>query len=353
MFFVRNVLAFALLRLIYQIYDSYYIYQKDGAKVVDTLVYAGRIRDQEVLAQSSSGGAFTVLSDFFLDNNDAVLCTGYNYSTDQAEQRILFDKAERDKCKGSIYMQSYALQSWKEAIEWLKKNPHKKMIFFGLGCQGAAFDKVCVQSKIREQVTIIDIICHGVPSPLIWKEYIKTLRKNGTISDINLRDKRNGWSKSIGVAKIDGKEISLSKWRRLYSSRTILRPCCSVCPYTTVKRKTDITIGDFWGLEKSIPEFYNEKGTSIFLVHTEKGATLFDAIKDNLDYRDSDINKCLQPNLIKPTQHAKNREKLWKDYEGNGIDYVMNKYGKISIINRVVRFVKNRCINVISHKIIA
>lgn len=316
---------------------------------METLVYAGRILDQGVLAQSSSGAAFTALSDYFLDNNDAVLCTGYNYSTDQAEQRILFDKVERDKCKGSMYMQSYALKSWKEAIEWLKRNPQKKLIFFGLGCQGAAFDKVCEQNKIRKQVTIIDIICHGVPSPLIWKQYIKALQKNGEISDINLRDKRNGWSRSIGVAKINGKEISLSKWRRLYSSRTILRPCCSVCPYTTVERKTDITIGDFWGLEKSIPDFYNEKGTSIFLVHTEKGEALFDAIKDKLDYRKSDTNNCLQPNLINPTQHAKNRKKFWKDYENKGIDYVMKKYGNISLPKKTARYIKRKLSRLFSH----
>lgn len=309
---------------------------------MNTQVYAARLQDHEALVRSSSGGAFIAISDYFLANNNAILCSGYDYLTHQTEQMLIFDKTKRNQCIGSMYMQSYVLNSWKEAIEWLKRNPEKELAFFGLGCQGDAFIKICEKYNIRERVTIVDIICHGVPSPLIWKEYVGKLEREGKISDINFRDKRNGWSKSIGVAKINGKEVSLSEWRRLYSSRMMLRPCCSVCPYTKIDRQTDITIGDFWGLEKSIPEFYNEDGTSLFLIHTDKGAELFDKLRDVLDYRKSDVSKCIQPNLQKPTEHSKHRQAFWRDYETKGIDYIVKKYGKKRIIKKIVRYLARK-----------
>ncbi len=300
-----------------------------------TKVYAGRIKDRDVLNHCSSGGAFTVLSDAFLDNGDAVLCAGYNYSTHHTEFRLVFSHYERDLCRGSMYMQSYALNSWSKALDWINENPEKKLIFFGVGCQAAAFIKFCESNRVLDRVTVVDIICHGAPSPLIWKEYAISLGKKGRLSDINFRDKRTGWNKSIGIAKINGKEISLSKWRCAYSNRIMLRPCCASCPYTTVKRETDMTIGDFWHLEKSMPDFYDDMGTSVFLIHTEKGMRLFDKIKDNIDYKESNTKDCWQMNLEKPTEHANGREKFWKDYWEKGIDFVMEKYGTIGFMKRV------------------
>lgn len=312
---------------------------------VMTKVYAGRIKKRDVLNHCSSGGAFTVLSDVFLNNSNAVLCAGYNYNSHQTEFRLLFTFDERDMCRGSMYMQSYALDSWREALEWLKEHSEKKLIFFGVGCQGSAFLDFCKKNNILDRVTVVDIICHGVPSPMIWKEYVAALEKKGKLSNINFRDKRNGWNKSIGIAKQNGVEISLSKWRRAYSSRIMLRPCCAYCPYTTVERETDITIGDFWHLEKSIPDFFDDKGTSVFLIHTEKGMELFSRIKEKIDYQESSTKDCLQMNLEKPTEHADTRTEFWRDYRTKGIDFVMEKYGTISFIRRVKRKM-NKLLNI-------
>ena len=290
---------------------------------METKVYAGRIKDRDVLHYCSSGGAFTALSDVYLNGGGAVLCSGYNYSTHQTEFRLVLTSADRDSCRGSMYMQSCALDSWYQAEKWLVSNPDKKLIFFGVGCQGAAFLEYCNRKGIRHRVTIVDIICHGVPSPMIWKKYVESFGKEKNLSDINFRDKRTGWNKSIGIAKVNGKEVSLSKWRQAYSKRVMLRPCCAFCPYTAIERKTDITIGDFWHLEKSMPEFFDDMGTSVFLVHTEKGLALFEDIKDKLDWRESNTEDCWQLNLEKPTDHAETREEFWKNYHRKGINYVM------------------------------
>jgi len=308
---------------------------------METKVFAGRIKDRDVLRFCSSGGAFTVLSDVFINEGNAILCAGYNYDDHQTEFRLVFSSQERDACRGSMYMQSYALDTWRQAENWLKNNPNKKLIFFGVGCQGAAFIKFCEIKGLRERVTVVDIICHGSPSPMIWKQFAQSIEKDGNLSEINFRNKRTGWSKSIGTAKLDGKEISLSKWRRVYSSRTIMRPCCSTCPYTVIERKTDITIGDFWHLENSMPDFFDDMGTSVFLIHTEKGAALFEAIKSKIDYRKSNTKDCWQLNLEKPTEHAENRGVFWEDYRIKGIDYVMKKYGTTNHMMKVKRKIKS------------
>lgn len=304
---------------------------------METKVYAGRTKDREVLNYCSSGGAFTVLSDEFLNSGDAVLCAGYNYGTHQTEFHMVFTKRDRDACRGSMYMQSYALDTWMEAADWLKRYPEKKLIFYGVGCQSAGFISFCERKGLRDRVTVVDIICHGSPSPMIWKQYAESLEVKGKLSEINFRDKRTGWDKSIGMAKVNGMEISLSKWRRLYSSRTILRPCCASCPYTVIERNTDITIGDFWHLERSMPDFFDDMGTSVLLIHTEKGMDLFHRVKAKMDYRESNTKDCWQMNLEKPTEHADNRARFWKDYRNKGINFVMDKYGTIRFTERVKR----------------
>ena len=302
--------------------------------------YAVRIKDREVLRHCSSGGAFTVLSDVFLKRGDAVLCAGYNYDTHQAEFRLVLTPDERDSCRGSMYLQSFALDSWRTALDWLKKHPEKQLIFFGVGCQGAAFRRYCETLKILDRVTIADIVCHGSPSPMIWREYARSLERRGRLSEINMRDKRTGWNQSIGVARLNGEEISLSKWRVAYSSRTMLRPCCASCPYTATERETDVTIGDFWGIEKSMPDFYDKMGTSLLLIHTQKGLALFEAVQETVEFRESNSRDCLQMNLQRPTPHAENRHEFWREYRAKGIDFVIEKYGTVSFPLRVKRKIK-------------
>ena len=304
---------------------------------METKVYAARIQKREVLNVCSSGGAFTVLSDEFLDRGDAVLCAGYNYDTHQTEFRMVLNAQERDACRGSMYMQAYALDSWKEAVKWLNDNADRKLVFFGLGCQGAAFRRFCNMKGLSDRVTVVDIICHGVPSPAVWRDYARFLEREGALSAINFRDKRDGWNKSVGVARSGDKEISLSRWRKAYSSKVMLRPSCTTCPYTRIDRETDITIGDFWHLEDKMPEFFDDMGTSLFLIHTEKGMELFDSVKDKLEFRVSNRQDCWQFNLEKPTQHAVDRVDFWRDYRKKSIDYVMEKYGTSNFKRKLQR----------------
>lgn len=107
-----------------------------------------------------------------------------------------------------------------------------------------------------------------------------------------------------------------------------LRPSCYECPYTLIERDTDITIGDFWGIDKKIPDFYDSMGTSLFIIHNQKGMELFDSVKTQLDYRECTIEECMQSHLEKPTEKPENRFQFWIDYYENGINMILKKYTK-------------------------
>lgn len=309
-------------------------YKRDlegGSHPEDTLVYACRTKDRDVLSRSSSGGAFTALSDAFLERGDAVLCAHYNYKEHRTEFALALTKAERDASSGSMYMQSDALDAWKESLVWLKENPGRRLLFTGLGCQAAGFMQFMKMNGMSERIFTVDIICHGAPSPKIWAEYARSLEKEGSLSDLNFRNKKTGWSKSVGTVRRNGEEISIAKYRRIYTDRYTIRQSCFSCPYTRMNRDTDITIGDFWHMEKSMPDFVDEMGTSLVLIHTERGKELFDAVKENLDYRESNTTDCWQLNLQEPTKPSGIRDKFWRDYRKHGIDYVMDHYGVVPL----------------------
>ena len=294
-----------------------------------TLVYACRTKDREILAKSSSGGAFTAISDYFLDMGDAVLCSSYDYDGHRARFGLAFTKEERDAARGSMYMQSYALDSWKESLMWLRENPDRKLLFTGTGCQAAAFRNFIKMNEMEDRVFIVDLVCHGAPSPKIWREYARSLEREGKLSGLNFKNKKTGWSRSVGTVNRNGEELSIAKYRRIYTDRYTIRPSCHVCPYTRIDRNTDITIGDFWHMEKSMPDFVDEMGTTLMLIHTERGRELFEQIKEKLDYRESNTTDCWQLNLQEPTKPSGIRDKFWRDYRKHGIDYVMDHYGVV------------------------
>jgi coenzyme F420-reducing hydrogenase beta subunit len=206
-----------------------------------------------------------------------------------------------------------------------------------MGCQAEGFRKFEEVKGLRDRVYIVDIICHGSPSPKLWREYAALIenKNHGKISYLSFKDKRNGWNAPTAFVQINGEEMPIKDYVRIFYNCCALRPSCHVCPFVTTERKTDLTIGDFWHIEESIPDFYDKNGTSIFLIHTDRGAELFERIKDDLDYRESNVKQCWQTNLEKPTPISEHRVEFWRDYNNKGINHIMKKYGTTPIMTRV------------------
>ena len=254
--------------------------------LIDTIVYAGRLKDKSALLSSSSGGAFTALSDFFLENGNAVVAAIYNYENHTAEFQLILNKNQREKAKGSKYMQSKPGDIYREAYHWLMENPKKELLFVGMGCQSDGFRKFSEIKGVRDRVYIVDIICHGSPSPKLWREYAESIqKKDGKITYLTFKDKRNGWKAPTAYVKVNGAERSIKDYVKVFYNRCALRPCCYECLYATTERKTDMTIGDFWHIEETVPDFYDSNGNSLFLIHTNRGEELFEKIQGDLDYR--------------------------------------------------------------------
>lgn len=308
---------------------------------MQTIVYAGRAKDEHVVRNSSSGGAFTVISDLFIQNGDAVACAIYDYERKETKFKIVTTTQGRDCARGSKYMQSKPENIFKEAFSFLKENPDRRLLFVGMGCQADGFRQFAELKGIRERVWIIDIICHGSPSPKLWKEYAQSLEnRKGKIEYLTFKDKRNGWKSPTAFVMIDGQEYSIKDYVKVFYNRCALRPSCYECPYATTERKTDMTIGDFWHIEETMPDFYDVAGNSLFLIHTNKGENLFSTVKDNLEYRASNTKQCRQANLEAPTPKSEQREKFWDDYQRKGVEFIMKKYGTASIMTKIKSKVK-------------
>lgn len=307
----------------------------------DTLAYAGRLLDSEELGKSSSGGAFTALSNWAFSNDYIVVCSSYDYDQHAQVFKFVDNIEKRNDARGSKYVQAIPNIPYHEMEQWILDNTEKKILFVGMGCQVAAVAKYAEIKGIRKHFLLVDIICHGVASPRIWKEYIQNIEtNNGKICYINFKDKRFGWDSPVAVASTKQKEIDLTPYVNLFYSGDILRPSCSQCPYATTERVSDITIGDFWGIREHVPDFYDNRGTSLFLIHTEDGEKVFGEIKNQLNWRKSNIQDSLQPNLCQPTKVNPDRNSFWKDYFKYGIGYVTKKYGQPKLTQKIVRKVK-------------
>lgn len=302
-----------------------------------TRVYAVKLKNKKQLQHSSSGGAFTAISDFFLTSNDAIISPIYNYETSQTEFVLYNTSKTRDEARGSKYMQSYPLDIFREAERWLRSNGGN-LLFVGVGCQADGFRKFIEARGLRNRVLIVGIICHGFPSPMIWKDYVQD---KGTFSNLNFRDKKNGWQRPTAHINVNGKEKSVQDYLTIFYNKCALRPSCYECPYATTDREVDLTIGDFWGIEKALPDFNKDGGVSLVMVHTKKGLEVFEKIKDDVEWEESNTKDCLQPNLIKPTDRSPRRDEFWRDYEDHGIHFVLKKYAsQPSFLRRVARKIK-------------
>lgn len=312
----------------------------------DTLVYAVKHKDTNIIKQSSSGGLFTALSDAFLESGNAVASCLYNYETDKVEFQIYEDTNTRDSARGSKYIQATIGDGFKNVSEWLKANPDKELITFGTGCQMNGLSRYLELKKLRSRVVFVDIICHGATSPGLWEKYLIDKGIKGKLEYISFKDKRNGWHNPTVYSVVNGEEISIKDFSELFYGKWAIRESCYECPFTKIDRDTDITIGDYWGIESAMPKFADPMGVSLALIHSKEGLELFEKIKGKIDYRQSNKNDCLQPRLISPANRPKDRKQFWSDEKEKGVGYCMENYkrkeAKIPLWRRVGSRIKRQ-----------
>lgn len=300
--------------------------------------YYARSKDDRILLKSSSGGVFSQLYVHFLRSKGAV-CGAVFSDGLSVKHEIAFSETDCKKMRGSKYVQSDINSLFRKIKTLLERN--YKVLFTGTPCQVDGLKSFLKHTDLTNLVTI-DIICHGVPSPLVWRDYIHYLEQkyHSGISNFSFRDKEKGWRGfNVSVKFKDKTVLEKSRYTEayieLYGQGAVIRPSCYKCKYSSLLRPSDITIGDFWGIEQLYPEIDDDKGASMMLVNTQKGEDLFQEISDCLNWfevtRDDILFK--QPNLKKATVCNVSREKFWKLYAKGGFIKVGKRYTQIGIWN--------------------
>lgn len=199
-----------------------------------------------------------------------------------------------------------------------------------------------VGKRLRKNLYLVDIICHGTPSPYIWRDYLAYIEKKYKmkVTEVDFRDKKKfGWSAHNETFRSENKEVSTGSFRFLFYKHIILRYSCSNCHYNNFERPSDITLGDYWGWEKTDKNFNaDNKGCSLVIVSTEKGRNWFDAIKDQVNYIPVKQENCIQPPLVSPFPAHKDRAQFEQDYVKHGFKYVLYKYGDVGPYYKATQF---------------
>lgn len=291
---------------------------------------------------SRSGGAFVALSDCVLDRDGVVY--GAAFCEDGVVRHIRAEsKAERNRMQGAKYVQSDIVGIPHLVLQDLKAG--RTVLFSGTPCQVAGIKKLLRYLKVDDRnLLTCDLVCHGVPSPQIWREYMDYIehKHHSGIVKADFRDKTFGWDSHCETFLLEnGKKVVSRDYTDLFYEHLIFRPSCHQCPFANVNRIGDVTLADFWGIEKNDPEFEDKNGVSLVLVNTEKGnAALIEAEKD-LQIIECDIINCIQPTLIKPSTASPRRDMFWKSYWENGFTASLKRFVKpISTSQRIKREMK-------------
>lgn len=296
-------------------------------------VYAVRHKDMDEIKTSRSGAVFIALSDWILDQGGVVYGAGYEGHFRVVHKRAV-SKEERNEFKGSKYVQSDLKDTFLQVKKDLKQGD--KVMFSGTPCQTSGLlSYLKLLKQDISQLYVVDLVCHGVPAPYVWCDYLKYIEKkyHGEVTSFNFRDKSQlGWTAHKESFRVRDKYICICTYSDLFGKCIMFRHSCGICPFANLKRPSDLTIGDFWGWERVDKNLnVDNKGVSLLLVNSEKGRGLFSEIESHINYRRTDTIHCMQPNLEHPSIINPLRVDFERDFISRGFIYCGKKYGDMGI----------------------
>lgn len=299
-------------------------------------VFAVQHSNETVRAASRSGGIFTAVSDWTLAKNGVV----YGCVLDESFHAIHIraeSSEERNLMRGSKYIQSKLADTYMHVKEDLLSG--QEVLFSGTSCQVAGLKQYL--GKEYENLLCIDIVCHGVPSPKVWDAYLQWQERQNKskVKAVDFRNKKDfGWRAHVETLSFeDGRAINSRVFTNLFYGHSILRPCCYECPYKSVMHPGDITIADYWGIEKAAPDFDDNRGVSLVLVNNEVGERLFNSVKNSIKWKETRLEDSMQPPLKTPFPEPENRGAFWSYFSTKSFEYVAKKYGGMGFMNKVKR----------------
>ncbi len=306
--------------------------------------YAFINSDEKLRSSSSSGAFFSALVSYALKNNGVIF--GAKFDNDFHVIHSSFsNKKDLYYFQGSKYVQSDIGYSFKECKKELDSG--RLVLFSGSPCQIAGLLKYL--GKNYENLITVDFICHGVPSPKLWDNYLQYKKKqfDSNILQVNFRDKKNGWDKYCLTFKFSTDKQYLAKndidcYMNLFLDDIALRESCYDCHFKGINRNSDFTMGDFWGVKNILPDFYDDKGVSLVFLNSAKGEKIFSLFANNhkcIKLSDEEIYKSIEINsaMIKSIARPNKRNVLDKVLEDNNVFSCYNNISRctVGILNHV------------------
>lgn len=307
---------------------------------------------------STSGGAFSALADTMYEQGGYV--SGAIYNEDFTVRNYVSNNPEDlSKLRSSKYLQSKAEGLYKEIRELLRKG--EKVLACGTPCQMAALRSFL--RKDYENLIIVDFICRGVNSPKVYRKYLDALERKhgGKVVYVKAKNKELGWRNLTRKVIFDNGKVYYGihmedDFRRGYHTNVFCRPSCYSCQYKGFPRMADITIADYWGIEKIDKNLDNNIGTSMILLNSKKGEAYFEQAKDRLEWRETSFESILPGNIAsrRSIEPAKiDRKRFFEDLDKGTFEEVTEKYfplqeKKLSIKSKIKQSVK-RCRNLYRH----
>ncbi len=308
--------------------------------MIEKEMYICRNINDEDRMVSSSGGIFVLLMKAVLEKQGVIFgaCFDKNW---EVKHDFAENFADAKKFLRSKYVQSSMGNMYEKAKEFLENK--RIVLFSGTPCQIAGLKSFL--GKTYETLITIDFICHGVPSPLVWKNYLNEISNGRIIKDINFRDKSEGWNLfSLKIIFQDGTYYQKNQkediFIRGFLGDLYLRPCCYECKFKGIDRVSDITIADCWGIEHIDKEFFDDRGTSLVLIHSQMGRKIWRSISGKVKYKKTTMENVFtyNPNVFSSVKQPIVRDKFFQSVENP--QKRIKKYIEPSIFKKILRKIK-------------
>ena len=300
-------------------------------------VYAAKHKDDEIRMKSSSGGIFTLLAEQIIDEGGVVFGARFDEYWE-----VMHDYTETKEglalFRGSKYVQSRIGNTYLKAENFLKQG--RKVMFTGTPCQIAGLKRYL--RKRYDNLLAVDFVCHGVPSPKVWRTYLKEITNNHyhSIKHINFRDKRTGWKNySVSITCTSGTSIQSLYFENIFMKGFLfdfyLRPSCYQCVCKVARSGADITMGDFWGIDKIRPNWDDDKGCGLVLDYSNYNFTQLAIGLEEMTYENAKVGN---PSICNSVKMPVNRNFFWYRLKQNAsVERAWDETISLKILFRIYR----------------
>lgn len=293
-------------------------------------VYAVKNKDNETKLKSTSGAMFTAISDFVFANKGVVFGCKFDEELN-AVHDFAETKEELHVFRGTKYVQSILADTFRKVEEFLIAE--KMVLFTGTPCQVAGLSAYL--GKEYDNLIKCDLVCQSVPSPKAVQAFVKELegKNNSKVRNLYFREKKlDGWTKSnlrvdFENGHIHRESLYGNVFMKGFNKGLFSRPSCANCSYKDFKGNSDITIADYWGIEKVAQDFADNLGVSLVFINTEKGVDIFSKINSKLNYIETKVDESIleNPHVVVPSAVHKNRNEFFKNIDSEKFSDLVKK----------------------------